>query len=181
MVADQAGPLTDGGPRAALKGDSQHPRYDGESWWRAADDIAASGLTAEDWLAEAAQAFAAGARIAGSRCLWEAARTAFAAVGIRRGLAWETEQDMFRLALRLDQESGGGYTHLGRLGVAQSFRDNVLGILQWEDWEFELGRPAVERLVACFTEMAEAGDEGNGGRQSAAAGNRMANGEGQVA
>ena len=131
---------------------------DGGAWERMPEIIAA----AQGWLAKSEREFAAERRLAGSQCIWEAARAAFAAVGMRRGLAWETEQDMFRLAVRLDEESGGGYTHLGRLGVAQSFRDNALGILQWEDWEFEMGRPAVERLVAGFTEMAEAGEVGKG-------------------
>ena len=122
------------------------------------------GQQAPDWLAEAEAAFAAGANIAGSRRLWEATRAAIAALAIRRGLAWEREQDMFRLMVQLDQEAGGGYTYLGRFGVAQSFRDNVEGVLHWEDWEFEYCRPAVERLVFGLTEMARSVSGNNGGR-----------------
>ena len=114
-----------------------------------------SAKTPPDWLAEAEAAFAGGDNMAGSRRLWEATRAAIAGLAIRRGLAWEREQDMFRLMVRLDQEAGGGYTYLGRFGVAQSFRDNVEGVLHWEDWEFEYCRPAVERLVAGLTEMAQ--------------------------
>ena len=120
--------------------------------------------TPPDWLAEAEAAFAGGDNMAGSRCLWEATRAAIAALGIRRGLAWETEQDMFRLMVQLDQEAGGGYSYLGRFGVAQSFRDNVEGVLRWEDWEFEYCRPAVERLVFGLTEMARSVSRNNGGR-----------------
>ena len=121
--------------------------------------------TPPDWLAEAEAAFAAGDNMAGSRRLWETTRAAIAALAIRRGLAWETEQDMFRLMVRLDQEAGGGYTCLGRFGVAQSFRDNTEGVLHWEDWEFEYCRPAVERLVTGLTEMAQSisGDNGSMG------------------
>ncbi len=123
--------------------------------------------TPPDWLAEAEAAFAAGANIAGSRRLWEATRVAIAALAIRRGLAWETEQDMFQLMVQLDQEAGGGYAYLGRFGVAQSFRDNAEGVLHWEDWEFEYCRPAVERLVFGLTEMARSVSGDNGERQVA--------------
>ena len=123
--------------------------------------------TPPDWLAEAEAAFAGGDNMAGSRCLWEATRAAIAALAIRRGLAWETEQDMFRLMVQLDQEAGGGYTCLGWFGVAQSFRDNVEGVLRWEDWEFEYCRPAVERLVFGLTEMAQSISGNNGERQAA--------------
>ena len=129
--------------------------------------------TPPDWLAEAEAAFAAGDNMAGSRRLWEATRAAIAALAIRRGLAWETEQDMFRLMVQLDQEAGGGYTHLGRFGVAQSFRDNAEGVLHWEDWEFEHCRPTVERLVIGLTEMAQSVSGKNG--------NRGDNGERQAA
>ena len=127
-----------------------------------------SAKTPPDWLAEAEAAFAGGDNMAGSRYLWEATRAAIAALAIRRGLAWEKEQDMFRLMVRLDQEAGGGYTYLGRFGVAQSFRDNAEGVLHWEDWEFEYCRPAVERLVADLTEMAQSisGNNGNRGDNS---------------
>ena len=120
--------------------------------------------TPPDWLAEAEAAFAGGANIAGSRHLWEATRAAIAALAIRRGLAWEREQDMFRLMVQLDQEAGGGYIYLGRFGVAQSFRDNAEGVLHWEDWEFEYCRPAVERLVFGLTEMAQSISVDNGNR-----------------
>ena len=119
--------------------------------------------TPPDWLAEAEAAFAAGDNMAGSRHLWEATRAAIAALAIRRGLAWETEQDMFRLMVQLDREAGGGYNHLGRFGVAQSFRDNAEGVLHWEDWEFEYCRPAVERLVFGLTEMAQSISVDNSG------------------
>ena len=123
-----------------------------------------SAKTPPDWLAEAEAAFDGGDNMAGSRRLWEATRAAIAALAIRRGLAWEREQDMFRLMVQLDQEAGGGYTYLGRFGVAQSFRDNVEGVLHWEDWEFEYCRPAVERLVFGLTEMARSVSGNNGGR-----------------
>ena len=132
-----------------------------------------SAKTPPDWLAEAEAAFAGSDNMAGSQCLWEATRAAIAALAIRRGLAWETEQDMFRLMVRLDQEAGDGYTYLGQFGVAQSFRDNAEGVLHWEDWEFEYCRPAVERLVAGLTEMARSVSGNNGGRGD--------NGERQVA
>ena len=132
-----------------------------------------SAKTPPDWLAEAEAAFAGGDNMAGSRCLWEATHAAIAALAIRRGLAWETEQDMFRLMVQLDQEAGGGYTYLGRFGVAQSFRDNAEGVLHWEDWEFEYCRPAVERLVFGLTEMAQSISVDNSGRGD--------NGERQVA
>ena len=152
----------------------QDPRYDGGSWRLPAANIARElGRQAPDWLAEAEAAFAAGDNMAGSRRLWEATRAAIAALAIRRGLAWETEQDMFRLMVQLDQEAGGGYTYLGRFGVAQSFRDNAEGVLHWEDWEFEYCRPAVERLVFGLTEMAQiiSGDNGNRGDNSGREGN----------
>ena len=132
-----------------------------------------SAKTPPDWLAETEAAFAGGDNMAGSRRLWEATRAAIAALAIRRGLAWETEQDMFRLMVQLDQEAGGGYAYMGRFGVAQSFRDNVEGVLRWDDWEFEYCRPAVERLVAGLTEMAQSVSGNNGGRGD--------NGERQVA
>ena len=142
----------------------QDPRCAGGGWRLPAANIARDlGQQAPDWLAEAEAAFAGGDNMAGSRRLWEATRAAIAALAVRRGLAWETEQDMFRLMVQLDQEAGGGYTCLGRFGVAQSFRDNAEGVLHWEDWEFEYCRPAVERLVFGLTEMAQSisGDNGN--------------------
>ena len=151
--------------RALADTEEQASRYAGGSWRLPAVNIARDlGRQAPDWLAEAEAAFAAGANMAGSRCLWEATRAAIAALAIRRGLAWEREQDMFRLMVQLDQEAGGGYTYLGRFGVAQSFRDNAEGVLHWEDWEFEYCRPAVERLVADLTEMAQSISVDNSGR-----------------
>ena len=151
--------------RALADTGEQDPHNDGGSWRLPADTIARDlGRQAPDWLAESEAAFAAGDNMAGSRCLWEATRAAIAGLAIRRGLAWEREQDMFRLMVQLDQEAGGGYSYLGRFGVAQSFRDNVEGVLRWEDWEFEYCRPAVERLVFGLTEMARSVSRNNGGR-----------------
>lgn len=114
--------------------------------------------TAQEWLAKSEREFDRERPLVGSRWLWEAALAALTAVGIKRGCPAATADELLQLVIALDQDAGGGFEHTAPFGVAQSFRDNADGILHWDDFEFDLCRPSVQRWIAELLELAAPGE-----------------------
>ena len=114
---------------------------------------------AQEWLAKSDREFDRERLLVGSRCLWEAALAALTAVGITRGCPVATDAELLQLIIALDQDAGGnGFEHTMPYGVARSFRENADGIRRWDDFEFDLCRPTVQRWVANLLELAASGD-----------------------
>ena len=113
---------------------------------------------ARERLAQSDREFDRERPLVGSRCLWEAAQAALTAVGIKRGCPVAADDELFQLIIALDQEAGGGFEHTMPYGLARSFRDTADGILHWEDFEFDLCRPSVQRWVDNLLELAASGE-----------------------
>ena len=131
--------------------------------WRLADGAARERTpeiiaAAQEWLAKSDREFDLERPLVGSRCLWEAALAALTAVGIKRGCPVATDAELLQLIIALDHDAGGGFEHTAPFGVARSFRDNADGILHWDDFEFDLCRPSVQRWVANLLELAAPGE-----------------------
>lgn len=117
--------------------------------------------TARGWLAQADREFAAERDLVASRYLWEAVRAAVTAVGVKRGTAVENDAELFALVAAPDKEYGLNHALLSEFGVARLFKRNAEEIDNyrdsgWDGFEFETGRPAVNRLIERLAEMASA-------------------------
>ena len=116
---------------------------------------------AQAWLERADREFDSERDLAASRYLWEAVRAAITAVGVKRGIPVDSDDEMFDLVRRLDKESGLHHVLLTEFGMAQLFKRNTEEIdnysdSQWDSSDFDTGRPAVKRLIERLTSMASA-------------------------
>ena len=117
--------------------------------------------TAYAWLERADREFEAERDLVAGRCLWEAVRAAVTAVAVKRGIAVETDAEMFDFVRQLDKESGVHHVLLTEFGMAQLFKRNTEEIdnyseRQWDSSDFDTGRPAVKRLIERLTGMVSA-------------------------
>ena len=121
---------------------------------------------AQEWLERADREFEAERDLVASRYLWEAVRAAITAVGVKRGIPVDNDDEMFDFVRQIDREDGGNHNHMLRFGVAQSLRDRINRVGgswcgcdadSWDDSDFEMGRRAAKGMVDYLTGLVAAG------------------------
>ena len=104
----------------------------------------------------------------GSRLMWEATRTAVAAIAAQHGWPSGSMDELKEVVYRLDGiDDAGNATgfpwHFGRFSVAMTFRLHAETDVwedpefQWGDAAFRMGRKSVKKFVALLTRYAESG------------------------
>ena len=113
--------------------------------------------TPQECLEEADRLFDAGNKREGSKLVWQAVKTALAAIAEQRGLPLHNNDDELSLIVALDKEDGHTREHIGNYLVSEGFHDNSrevweednydLSLYYWDDDEFEMYRPLAAKLV----------------------------------
>ena len=121
--------------------------------------------TPQECLAEADRLFDAGNKREGSKFVWQAVKTALAAIAEQRGLPCRNDDDAFRLVVELNREDGNTREPIGGYSVAQGFQDNSremweedrfdLSLYHWDDDGFELARPLAAKFVDYLVKKSE--------------------------
>lgn len=116
---------------------------------------------AQAWLERADREFDSERDLVASRYLWEAVRAAITAVGVKRGIPVDNDDEMFDFVRRLDKECCLHHVLLTEFGMAQLFKRNTeeidnYGDSQWDSSDFDTGRPAVKRLIERLASMVSA-------------------------
>ncbi len=122
--------------------------------------------SSQDLLDSADRAFDAGDVRAGSRLMWEAARTAIDAVAIKHGWPCDSLEEIKEVIYRLDgvDEKGnstGFPWYFMHFGVANTFREHAETYeweypeFQWGDSAFRMGRKSVKKFVDSLMRYAE--------------------------
>ena len=123
--------------------------------------------TPQECLAEADRLFDAGNKREGSKFVWQAVKTAIAAIAEQRGLPCRNDDDAFNIVLVLDKEEGHTREQIGKYAVSEGFRENSrevweednfdISLYYWDDDEFEIYRPIVAKFVGYL--VAKAGKD----------------------
>ncbi len=123
--------------------------------------------TPQECLEEADRLFDAGNKREGSKLVWQAVKTALAAIADQRGLPLRNNDDAFSLAVILDKEDGYTREHIGNYAVSEGFHDNSrevweednydLSLYYWDDLEFTVYRPIAAKFVHYLLAKADKG------------------------
>ena len=123
--------------------------------------------TPQECLDEADRLFDAGNKREGSKRVWQAVKTALAAIAKQRGVSLRNDDDAFSLVVILDKEDGSTRQQIGNYAISEGFRDNSrevweednydLSLYYWDEDEFEIYRPIVAGFVGYL--VAKAGKD----------------------